>query len=309
MKKTITFILIILFSNILNACSTTEVNPFDLELDFYNQMKTRLNLTDNDKRALYETMVFYNEKIAFETQNIMIISNETTDNPLDLRLRSSLLTNNLDTNSFRSDEILDINTLGYEQLIDTGGLSGRLSLYMELLDDYNDTYFTSIIELSNPPFKITAEENQVMTSAKATFELPVLLDVSIDLTPETFIGFIDPQINLLEVYEMPYGYFLTSPIVIDNLINGLSIEATIEMILIENFMIYATITSLIDSITIPVNGLIENTESLDVSLVIDIQLDFLYDMAMAQLPSSSDLQNFERVDTFTLPDVTTIFGT
>ncbi len=309
MKKTITFILIILFSNILNACSTTEVNPFDLELDFYNQMKTRLNLTDNDKRALYETMVFYNEKIAFETQNIMIISNETTDNPLDLRLRSSLLTNNLDTNSFRSYEILDINTLGYEQLIDTGGLSGRLSLYMELLDDYNDTYFTSIIELSNPPFKITAEENQVMTSAKATFELPVLLDVSIDLTPETFIGFIDPQINLLEVYEMPYGYFLTSPIVIDNLINGLSIEATIEMILIENFMIYATITSLIDSITIPVNGLIENTESLDVSLVINFKLDFLYNMAMTELPSFSDLQNFERVDTFTLPDVTSIFGT
>ena len=309
MKKTITFILIILFSNILNACSTTEVNPFDLELDFYNQMKTRLNLKDNDKRALYETMVFYNEKIAFETQNIMIISNETTDNPLDLRLRSSLLTNNLDTNIFRSYEILDINTLGYEQLIDTGGLSGRLSLYMELLDDYNDTYFTSIIELSNPPFKITAEENQVMTSAKATFELPVLLDVSIDLTPETFIGFIDPQINLLEVYEMPYGYFLTSPIVIDNLINGLSIEATIEMILIENFVIYATITSLIDSITIPVNGLIENTESLDVSLVINFKLDFLYNMAMTELPSFSDLQNFERVDTFTLPDVTSIFGT
>ena len=309
MKKTITFILIILFSNILNACSTPEVNPFDLEIDFYNQMKTQLNLTDNDKRALYETMVFYNEKIAFETQNIMIISNETTDNPLDLKLRSSLLTNNLDTNIFRSYEILDINTLGYEQLIDTGGLSGRLSLYMELLDDYIDTYFTSIIELSNPPFKITAEENQVMTSAEATFELPVLLDVSIDLTPETFIGFIDPQINLLEVYEMPYGYFLSSPIMIDNLISGLSIEATIEMILIENFVIYATITSLIDSITIPIDGLIENTESLDVSLAIDFKLDFLYNMAMTKLPSSSDLQNFERVDTFTLPDVMSIFGT
>ena len=309
MKKTITFILIILFLSILNACRTPEVNPFDLELDFYNQMKTQLNLTDNDKRALYETMVFYNEKISFEIQNIMIISNETTDNPLDLRLRSSLLTNHLDTDIFRSYEILDINTLGYEQLIDTGGLSGRLSLYMELLDDFNDTYFTSIIELSNPPFKITAEENQVMTSAEATFELPVLLDVSIDLTPETFIGFIDPQINLLEVYEMPYGYFLSSPIVIDNLINGLSIEATIEMILIENFVIYATITSLIDSIIIPIDGLIENTESLDVSLEIDITLDFLYDMAMTQLLSSSDLQNFERVDTFTLPDLTSIFGT
>ena len=309
MKKTITFFLIIIFSNILTACQSTEVNPFDLDIDFYNQTKTQLNLTDNDKRALYGSMVFYNEKIAFESQNITIISNKTSDNPLDLRLQSSILTNNLDTNIFRNYEILDINTLGYEQLFDTGGLSGRLSLYIELFDDFKDTYFTSKIELSNPPFKITAEENQVMTSAEATFELPVLLDVSFDLTPETFIGFTETQINLLEVYEMPYGYFLRSPIVIDNLINGLSIEATIEMILIENFVIYATITSLIDSIIIPVGGLIENTESLDVSLEIDIQLDFLYDMAMAQLPSSSDLQNFERVDTFTLPDVTTIFGT
>ena len=309
MKKTITFILIILFSNILTACHTPEVNPFDLDIDFYNQTKTQLNLTDNDKRALYGSMVFYNEKIAFESQNITIISNKTSDNPLDLRLQSSILTNNLDTNIFRNYEILDINTLGYEQLFDTGGLSGRLSLYIELFDDFTDTYFTSSIELSNPPFKITAEENQVMTSAEATFELPVLLDVSFDLTPETFIGFTETQINLLEVYEMPYGYFLRSPIVIDNLINGLSIEATIEMILIENFVIYATITSLIDSIIIPVGGLIENTESLDVSLEIDIQLDFLYDMAISQLPSSSDLQNFERVDTFTLPDVTTIFGT
>jgi|GEM_PF-6681826 len=309
MKKTITFILIILFSNVLTACRTPEINPFDLDIDFYNQTKTQLNLTDNDKRALYTSMVFYNEKIAFESQNITIISNEASDNPLDLRLNSSILTNNLDTNIFRNYEILDINTLGYEQLIDTGGLSGRLSLYIELLDDFTDTYFTSIIELSNPPFKITAEENQVMTSAEATFELPVLLDVSIDLTPETFIGFIEPQINLLEVYEMPYGYFLSSPIVIDNLINGLSIEATIELILLDNFVIYATITSSIDSIIIPVDGLIENTESLDVSLEIDIELDFLYKMAMAQLPSSSDLQNFERVDTFTLPDVTTIFGT
>ena len=309
MKKTITFILIILFSNVLTACRTPEINPFDLDIDFYNQTKTQLNLTDNDKRALYTSMVFYNEKIAFESQNITIISNEASDNPLDLRLNSSILTNNLDTNIFRNYEILDINTLGYEQLIDTGGLSGRLSLYIELLDDFTDTYFTSIIELSNPPFKITAEENQVMTSAEATFELPVLLDVSIDLTPETFIGFIEPQINLLEVYEMPYGYFLSSPIVIDNLINGLSIEATIELILLDNFVIYATITSSIDSIIIPVDGLIENTDSLDVSLEIDIELDFLYKMAMAQLPSSSDLQNFERVDTFTLPDVTTIFGT
>jgi hypothetical protein len=309
MKKTFTFILIILFSNVLTACRTPEMNPFDLDIDFYDQTKTQLNLTDNDKRALYTSMVFYNEKIAFESQNITIISNEASDNPLDLRLNSSILTNNLDTNIFRNYEILDINTLGYEQLIDTGGLSGRLSLYIELLDDFTDTYFTSIIELSNPPFKITAEENQVMTSAEATFELPVLLDVSIDLTPETFIGFIEPQINLLEVYEMPYGYFLSSPIVIDNLINGLSIEATIELILLDNFVIYATITSSIDSIIIPVDGLIENTETLDVSLEIDIELDFLYKMAMAQLPSSSDLQNFERVDTFTLPDVTTIFGT
>ena len=309
MKKTISFILIMLFLSVIHACSTPDINPFELDIDFYNQTKTRLNLTDNDKRSLYESMVFYTENISFESQNILINSNEATDNPLDLRLESTILTNNLDTNIFRNYEILDINTLGYEQLIDTGGLSGRLSLYIELLDDFTDTYFTSKIELSNPPFKITAEENQVMTSAEATFELPVLLDVSIDLTPETFIGFIEPQINLLEVYEMPYGYFLTSPIVIDNLINGLSIEATIELILIENFVIYATITSLIDSIIIPVNGLIENTESLDVSLEIDIELDFLYDMAMAQLPSSSDLQNFERVDTFTLPDVTTIFGT
>ncbi len=182
MKKTFTFILIILFSNVLTACRTPEMNPFDLDIDFYDQTKTQLNLTDNDKRALYTSMVFYNEKIAFESQNITIISNEASDNPLDLRLNSSILTNNLDTNIFRNYEILDINTLGYEQLIDTGGLSGRLSLYIELLDDFTDTYFTSIIELSNPPFKITAEENQVMTSAEATFELPVLLDVSIDLT-------------------------------------------------------------------------------------------------------------------------------
>jgi hypothetical protein len=309
MKKTILFILIMLFLSVIHACSTSDINPFELDIDFYNQTKTRLNLTDNEKRLLYESMVFYTENISFESQNILINSNEATDNPLDLRLESTILTNNLDTNIFRNYEILDINTLGYEQLIDTGGLSGRLSLYIELFDDFTDTYFTSKIELSNPPFKITAEENQVMTTAEATFELPVLLDVSIDLTPETFVGFIDPQVNLLEVYEMPYGHYLTSPIVIDNLINGLSIEATIEMIIIDNFVIYATITSLIDSIIIPVNGLIENTESLDVSLELDVVLDFLYNMSMIELPSSSDLQYFERVDTFTLPDVTTIFGT
>jgi len=219
-----------------------------------------------------------------------------------------IIRNYVDTLDFRSFEEIDLNTVGYEQLIDTGGLSGRLKLFLQLFDDFTDTYFTSKIELSNPPFRITAEENQVMTTSEATFELPVLLDFSIDITPETLINFITPQITLLQVHEMEYGHYLTVPITIDNIIQDVSIDAQIELIIVEGFIIYATIKSQLSSLIIPVNGLIDNTEALDVSVTIDILLDFLYQRDALLLPSETELRSFERVDAFSLPDVTSIFG-
>lgn len=308
MKKIHVLFIFILFVFLLSSCQTPEVNPFDLNIDFYNQTRTRLNLTDNEKRALYENMLFYEEKIQFESQFLSLQSNDSLDDPLDLRFSNTLLTNYMDTLVFRSFETLDLNTIGYEQLIDTGGLSGRLKLFLQLFDNFTDTFFTSKIELSNPPFRLTAEENQVMTSSQAVFELPVLLDFSIDITPETLIGFIDPQVSQLEVYEMPHGHFMTVPIIIDNIIQDVSINAQIEMIVVKGYVIYASIYSQVDSLIIPVDGLIENAETLNLSLIIDILLDFLYEKSEVTLPNEEALSSYERVDSFSLPDVTSIFN-
>ena len=308
MKKIFTSFMILIVILILSACQETEVNPFELDIDFYAQERMLMNLTDNEKRAIFQDAVFYDVAISYESQFLSLQSNDTLDDPLDLRFSNIITRNNVDTLDFRSFEEIDLNTVGYEQLIDTGGLSGRLNLFLQLFDDFTDTYFTSKIELSNPPFRLTAEENQVMTTSEATFELPVLLDFSIDITPETLIGFIDPQITLLQVHEMQYGHYLTVPITIDNIIQDVSIDAQIELMVVEGFIIYATIQSELASLIIPVNGLIENTEALDVSVTIDILLDFLYTKDNLLLPNATELSTFERVDAFSLPDVTSIFG-
>ena len=308
MSKVISIFIFILFVFILSSCQQSDVNPFELDIDFYMQEKTLINMTDNQKRALYQEMVFYESAIKYESQYIHIQSQETLSDPLDLVFNQTITTNYKDTFDFRTFEALDLNAIGYEQLIDTGGLSGRLRLFLQLLDDFTDTYFTSEISLSNPPFRIIAEENQVMATNEAAFELPVLLDFSIDITPETLINFIDPQITLLDVYEMTYGHMLSVPIIIDNVIQGVNIEATIEVVIVDGYVVYATIQSDIDTLTIPVGGLIDNTETLDVSLEIMILLDFLYERDAVLLPSANELNTFERVDAFTLPDVTSIFG-
>ena len=308
MKKIVGLLIFISFIIALSSCQETEVNPFELDIDFYNQERTMMNLTDNEKRALFEDAVFYESAIAYESQFLSLQSNASLEDPLDLKFSNMIIRNYVDTLDFRSFEEIDLNTVGYEQLIDTGGLSGRLKLFLQLFDDFTDTYFTSKIELSNPPFRITAEENQVMTTSEATFELPVLLDFSIDITPETLINFITPQITLLQVHEMEYGHYLTVPITIDNIIQDVSIDAQIELIIVEGFIIYATIKSQLSSLIIPVNGLIDNTEALDVSVTIDILLDFLYQRDALLLPSETELRSFERVDAFSLPDVTSIFG-
>jgi len=308
MKKTHVLFNFILLMFLLSSCQTPEVNPFELNIDFYNQPRTRVNLTDNEKRALYETMLFYDKKIHFESQFLSLQSNDSLNTPLDLRFSNTLITNNMDTLDFKSFEILDLNTIGYEQLIDTGGLSGRLKLFLQLFDDFTDTFFNSKIELSNPPFRITAEENQVMASNQAVFELPLLLDFSIDITPETLIGFLDAQVSQLEIYEMPHGHFMTVPIIIDNIIQDVSIQAQIEVIVVAGYVVYTTIISQIDSLIIPVDGLIDNAETLNLSLTIDILLNFLYEKSTVNLPSDDILSNYRRVDTFSLPDVASIFG-
>ncbi|MDA0871607.1 MAG: hypothetical protein O2987_01890 [Firmicutes bacterium] len=308
MKKIVGLLIILIFVITLSSCQEPEVNPFELDIVFYNQERTLMNLTDNEKRAIFEGVVFYESAISFESQFLSLQSNDTFDDPLDLRFSNIITRNYIDTLDFRSFEEIDLNTIGYEQLIDTGGLSGRLKLFLQLFDNFTDTYFTSKIELSNPPFRITAEENQVMTTTEATFELPVLLDFSIEITPETLIGFIEPQITLLQVHEMEYGHYLTVPITIDNIIQDVSINAQIELIIVEGFIVYATITSQLASLIIPVNGLIENTEALDVSLTIDILLDFLYTKDDLLLPDETELSTYERVDAFSLPDVASIFG-
>lgn len=308
MKKIVGLLIFIIFVITLSSCQEPDVNPFELNIDFYTQERTLMNLTDNEKRAIFEDVVFYESAISFESQFISLQSNDSLDDPLDLRFSNIITRNYLDTLDFRSFEEIDLNTVGYEQLIDTGGLSGRLKLFLQLFDDFTDTYFTSKIELSNPPFRITAEENQVMTTSEATFELPVLLDFSIEITPDTLIGFIEPQITLLQVHEMEYGHYLTVPITIDNIIQDVSINAQIELIIVEGFIVYATIKSQLSSLIIPVNGLIENTEALDVSVTIDILLDFLYTKEDLLLPNETELSTFERVDAFSLPDVAAIFG-
>lgn len=308
MKKIVGLLIISIFVITLSSCQEPEVNPFELDIIFYNQERTLMNLTDNEKRAIFEDVVFYESAISFESQFLSLQANDSLDDPLDLRFSNIITRNYIDTLDFRSFEESDLNTIGYEQLIDTGGLSGRLKLFLQLFDNFTDTYFTSKIELSNPPFRITAEENQVMTTSEATFELPVLLDFSIEITPETLIGFIEPQITLLQVHEMEYGHYLTVPIIIDNIIQDVSINAQIELIIVEGFIIYATIKSQLASLIIPVNGLIENTEALDVSITIDILLDFLYTKDDLLLPNEAELSTFERVDAFSLPDVASIFG-
>ena len=107
---------------------------------------------------------------------------------------------------------------------------------------------------------------------------------------------------------MPYGHMLSVPIVIDNVIQGVNIEAMIEVVIVNGYVVYATILSDVDTLTIPVGGLIENTESLDVSLEIMILLDFLYKRDAVLLPSENELNTYDRVDAFTLPDLTSIFG-
>lgn len=308
MKKIVGLFIFIVLISLLSSCQETEANPFELDIDFYNQERTLLNLPDNEKRAIFEGVVFYESAISFESQFLSLQSNDSLDDPLDLRFSNIITRNYIDTLDFRSFEEIDLNTIGYEQLIDAGGLSGRLKLFLQLFDNFTDTYFTSKIELSNPPFRITAEENQVMTTAEATFELPVLLDFSIEITPETLIGFIEPQITLLQVHEMEYGHYLTVPITIDNIIQDVSINAQIELIIVEGFIVYATITSQLASLIIPVNGLIENTEALDVSVTIDILLDFLYTKDDLLLPDETELSTYKRVDAFSLPDVASIFG-
>jgi len=126
MKKIVGLLIFISFIIALSSCQETEVNPFELDIDFYNQERTMMNLTDNEKRALFEDAVFYESAIAYESQFLSLQSNASLEDPLDLKFSNIVTRNYVDTLDFRSFEEIDLNTVGYEQLIDTGFLSGRL---------------------------------------------------------------------------------------------------------------------------------------------------------------------------------------
>mgnify|MGYP001545640836 CR=1 FL=1 len=282
--------------------------PLSTNISWDTLEKNEANQSQIDTiKTMLEDLKTFDQSIANLRQSVEI---DVLDENLFLELESYRYDVNKDNVSFEMYQQQSITTDGYELFIDTGGITGELSTTIMNYETLDTAYFSTEIVLSNPPFSIEANEYQQMPIENATTQLTSLLGISIDLDPLTIIDTIDLSAPTTSYYALEHGYYIEAEaLVIDGLLLGITnVPATISMVIYEGYLMTFNVS--IESASLSVaNTFIDNGED-TIDIVLSLQVSNDYDIWFDEVsvPSDDALEDYVVVDTFSFPDITSLFN-
>lgn len=298
----IVVLVIVGFVGILLLTNEPIIDPFNEGINFENQ-ETMLMDFDSELIASFQNNIkHYNGQFHFSNQSILI-EDLASNAYLDI-----LLNNVTDTRfeRLRYDSLI-LASKGFENFIDTQGITGTIKATLNTFKNNENTYVESAIGLRNPPFNISIDEKQFMPNQEAQGQLLTLIDFStLIINPiDTFNSLILTRDNTL-IYEMQYGHKL---VISNSNILFTGTEAMIEVIIYNGFLVMMTLDITGTEVTIPANTIAGITEEVIVSLKVRYNFRLIQEITDEIPYDSNDLASFKRVDSFSLPDVTSFFNT
>jgi hypothetical protein len=296
--KSIVFIIVFLIASTISLTifNPKPVDPLVTRLDFMSQTATQMDFDQNLMTSFQENIILSNIHFDVSDQTLSLIDNATN-------AYLNVIQKRVDENT-KNTTVLDAFTLetkGFENFIDTQGIRGIIKAKFVNYRDSKDSYVETSVALLNPPFNITLAEKQYMPLQEASNELISLIDLSaFTINPiDVFKGLTLTSLNT-EVYKLPFGYKL---IITNDNVLFTNTTSRIEVIIYHNILINMTLTIKGTSVTIPQTFI----DGLDTDLLVSLDLDFHYSLVYeseSHIPYTlTDLEAFERVDAFTLPDV------
>jgi hypothetical protein len=296
--KSIVFIIVFLIASTttLIIFNPKPVDPLATRLDFMSQTQTQMDFDQSLITSFQENIMLSNIHFDVSDQTLSLKDNATN-------AYLNVIQKRVDENT-KNNTVLDAFTLetkGFENFIDTQGIRGTLKAKFVNYRDSKDSYVETSVALLNPPFNITLAEKQYMPLQEASNELISLIDLSaFTINPITvFKGLTLTSLNT-ELYKLPFGYKL---IITNDNVLFTNTTSEIEVIIYNNILIHMTLTIKGTSVTIPQTFI----DGLDTDLLVSLDLDFHYGLVYeseSHIPYSlKDLEAFERVDSFSLPDV------
>jgi hypothetical protein len=296
--KSIVFIIVFLIASTTSLIifNPKPVDPLVTRLDFMSQTATQMDFDQSLMTSFQENIILSNIHFDVSDQTLSLIDNATN-------AYLNVIQKRVDENT-KNTTVLDAFTLetkGFENFIDTQGISGIIKAKFVNYRDSKDSYVETSVALLNPPFNITLAEKQYMPLQEASNELISLIDLSaFTINPiDVFKGLTLTSLNT-EVYKLPFGYKL---IITNDNVLFTNTTSRIEVIIYHNILINMTLTIKGTSVTIPQTFI----DGLDTDLLVSLDLDFHYGLVYeseSHIPYTlTDLEAFERVDAFTLPDV------
>lgn len=282
--------------------------PLTTNISWNSQSKTLLdNNEKNSVMTMLETIQTYEQNIYAREQTLTL---DVLEENLFLDVSSTRYTVFKQSASFESYQTQRIVTDGYELILDTGGITGELSASVLNYETRDTAYFSTELILSNPPFNISANEYQQMPASDATLQFTNLFNLNLEIDPLTIIPTIDFESDTTSFYKLEHGYYIEAQaILVDGLILGItSVPATVQMVVYEGYLMTFHIEVESEALSIP-NTFIDNGEdTLEIILSLDASYDYDIWEQEVSVPDENDLRDYEVVDTFSLPDVTSIFN-
>jgi hypothetical protein len=297
--KSIVFIIVFLIASTtsLIILNPKPVDPFSTRLDFSNQPVTEIDF-DLSLLTSFQQNITQSSKHFDLIEQTVSIKDDATNAYIDLIQKR--LNDNVN-NALVFDTFL-LETKGFENFIDTPQfITGTLKANFTNYQDSTNRYVETSISLLNPPFNISIGEQQYMPIEDASTQLITFIDLSI-LTIDPISIFKGLTLNSLntDVFKLPFGYKL---IITNDNVLFTNTTSRIEVIIYNNILIDMKLTINGSSVTIPQTLI----DGLDTDLIVSLDLNFHYRLIyekQSHIPyTETELKEFERVDTFTLPDI------
>ena len=257
-------------------------------------------------KDMVETLAIYEQSIYNNEQTLQI---DVLNENLFLNITTMFYDVNTLSKTFNNYSTQTITTDGYELLIDTNGITGELSATTMNYETLDTAFFSSQLRLSNPPFNVQVLEQQQMPLSQAGTQLTNVLNLNLDIDPITIINTINFDASSTSYYKMDYGYLIEADaLVTEGLVLGINqIPAQVKMVIYEGYLMTFQIS--IQSQPVTINNTLIDNGSDTLELMVSLEATYDYDVwpDEVNVPDPSTFKDYEVVDTFTLPDITSIF--
>lgn len=279
----------------------TPIDPFENQLDLSIQTSTLIAFDSELIGQFQDSIQLYPSIHTIESQSTRL-TDPLTQSYFTLS-QNDVTSNSQPKTMFQS---ISLQTKGFENFVDTQGITGIIEASFNTYRTDVNTYVETSIGLKNPPFNLNVSEKQYMNNPNANNTLVGFIDINaLLIDPITVFKSLTLDETNTTLYELPFGHKLVinySNILFTNT------NATIEIIIYDSYLIQFLITLEGSDITIPSNIL----NGITLPEILDITITYAYNLAYEvtdQIPySQDDLDIFERVDAFTLPDISSILN-